>query len=174
MNKFVLALVSGSFAAASTFAAPAPAAGPATRVALVNIQEAIRSTADGKKAEATLRKEMEDMQKKMQAEGKKVQEAMEDLRKQGMVMDEKSRREKEEAIQGQILKLREQEAKNSAKFQERDQEISGPIIKKLRDIVAQIAKEKGYTLAIDGSNVIYALDQDDITAEVVKRYDAKK
>lgn len=173
MNKFVLALVSGSFAAASSFAAPAPAA-PATRVALVNIQEAIRSTADGKKAEATLRKEMEEMQKKMQAEGKKVQEAMEDLRKQGMVMDEKSRREKEEAIQGQIMKLREAEAKNSAKFQERDQEISGPIIKKLRDIVAQIAKEKGYTLAIDGGNVIYALDQDDITAEVVKRYDAKK
>jgi outer membrane protein len=153
-------------------AAPAPA--PATRVALVNIQEAIRSTAEGKKAEATLRKEMEDMQKKMQAEGKKVQAAMEDLRKQGMVMDEKTRREKEEAIQGQILKLREQEAKNTAKFQERDQEISGPIIKKLRDIVAQIAKEKGYTLAIDGGNVIYALDQDDITAEVVKRYDAKK
>jgi outer membrane protein len=172
MNKFAFALLAGTFVAAGATAAPDPA--PATRVALVNIQEAIRSTAEGKKAEATLRKEMEDMQKKMQAEGKKVQAAMEDLRKQGMVMDEKTRREKEEAIQGQILKLREQEAKNTAKFQERDQEISGPIIKKLRDIVAQIAKEKGYTLAIDGGNVIYALDQDDITAEVVKRYDAKK
>jgi len=27
---------------------------------------------------------------------------------------------------------------------------------------------------IDGGNVIYAQDQDDITAEVVKRYDGKK
>lgn len=169
MKKLLVVL--GSFTAFSALAADAP---PSTRVALVNIQEAIRSTADGKKAEATLRKEMEDMQKKMQAEGKKIQEAMEDLRKQGMVMDEKTRREKEEAIQGQIMKLREAEARNNAKFQERDQEVSQPIIKKLREIVSQIAKEKGYTLAIDGSSVIYALDQDDITKEVVKRYDAKK
>lgn len=164
-----LAVVSGVFFAASTQAAPTP-----SFVALVNIQEAIRSTADGKKAEQTLRKEMEDMQKKMQAEGKKIQDSMEDLRKQAMVMDEKTRREKEEAIQAQIMKLRETEAKNSSKFQERDQEVSAPIIKKIRDIVAAISKEKGYTLVIDGGNVVYAQNQDDITAEVVKRYDAKK
>ncbi len=153
----------------NAYAAPNP-----SHVALVNVQEAIRSTADGKKAEQTLRKEMEDMQKKMQAEGKKIQDAMENLRKQAMVMDEKTRREKEEAIQAQILKLRETEAKNNATFQERDQEVSGPIIKKIREIVAQVSKEKGYTLVIDVGNVIYAQDQDDITAEVVKRYDAKK
>jgi outer membrane protein len=159
---------------ANAFAAPAPAAAGSSRVALVNMQEAIRATGDGKKAEATLRKEMEDMQKKLQAEGKKIQDSMEDLRKQAMVMDEKTRREKEEAVQQQIMKLREQEAKNSQKFQERDQQISGPIVKKLREIVAGVSKEKGYTLVIDVGNVVYAQDQDDITAEVIKRYDSKK
>lgn len=153
-------------------AAPAPAG--SSRVALVNMQEAIRSTAEGKKAEATLRKEMEDMQKKLQAEGKKIQDSMEDLRKQGMVMDEKTRREKEEAVQQQIMKLREQEARNGQRFQERDQEISGPIVKRLREIVASLSKEKGYTLVIDVGSVIYAQDQDDITAEVIKRFDSKK
>lgn len=156
-------------------AAPsAPATSGSTKVALVDIQKAIRETAEGKKAEATLRKEMEDMQKKIQADGKKIQEAMEDLRKQAMVMDDKTRREKEEAIQGQVMKLREAEARNQSKFQERDQEISGPILKKIREVVAQISKEKGYTLVIDVGSVIFALDQDDITQEVVKRYDSKK
>jgi outer membrane protein len=157
-------------------AAPAAPTVPAggTKVAIVDVQRAIRETSDGKKAEATLRKEMEDMQKKVQADGKKIQEAMEDLRKQAMVMDEKTRRGKEEAIQAQIMKLRESEAKNQQKFQERDQEISGPIVKRIREVVAQISKEKGYTLVIDGGNVIYAQDQDDITQEVVKRYDSKK
>lgn len=160
---------------ANALAAPTPAtATGSSRVALVNMQEAIRATADGKKAEATLRKEMEDMQKKLQAEGKKIQDSMEDLRKQAMVMDEKTRREKEEAVQQQIMKLREQEARNTQKFQERDQQISGPIVKKLREIVAGVSKEKGYTLVIDVGNVVYAQDQDDITAEVIKRYDSKK
>ena len=161
---------------ASLLLSPAAMAEPPapSRVAIVNVQEAIRQTADGKKAEATLRKEMEDMQKKMQAEGKKIQDAMENLRKQAMVMDEKTRREKEEGIQAQIMKLRETEARNNAKFQERDQEVSAPILKRIRDIVTQISKDKGYTLVIDGGNVIYAQNQDDITAEVVKRYDSKK
>jgi outer membrane protein len=172
MNKlFVVA----SLVLASTVAATGAHAEPAaTRIALINMQEAIRGTAEGKKAESTLRKEMEDLQKKMQAEGKKIQDSMEALRKQGMVMDEKTRREKEETIQKQIVALREEEAKSTQKFQERDQQISQPIIKKLRDVVASLAKEKGYTLVMDGGSVIYAQAGDDITAEVIKRYDAKK
>lgn len=148
---------------------------PASKVALIRMQQAIQSVAEGKKAQDTLKKEWEDRQKKMQAEGKKVQDAMEDLRKQAMVMDEKSRRDKEEAIQMQIMKLRENEAKSQAEFQKKDQDISEPIIKKIRTIVASISKERGYTLVIDGNdgNVIFALDQDDITSEVIKRYDKK-
>lgn len=149
---------------------------PASKVALVNMQKAIQSVGEGKKAQETLRKEWESRQKKLQEEGKKVQEAMENLRKQAMVMDEKSRREKEEQIQAQILKLREMEARQAQEFQKRDMEISEPIIKKLRSIVAAVSKERGYTLVIDGNenNVIYAQAQDDITDEVIKRYDAKK
>lgn len=171
MKKILIAasLVLAS-ASASAFAADAAP----TRIALINMQEAIRGTAEGKKAEGALRKEMEDLQKKMQTEGKKIQDSMDALRKQGMVMDEKTRREKEEGIQKQILALREEEAKSQQKFQERDQQISQPIVKKLRDVVAGIAKEKGYTLVMDGGSVVYAQAGDDITAEVIKRYDAKK
>ncbi|RYZ96178.1 MAG: OmpH family outer membrane protein [Proteobacteria bacterium] len=179
MNKLLViasVFVATATTSVSAHAAAAPAAAPAaaSRIALINMQEAIRGTADGKKAESTLRKEMEDLQKKMQAEGKKIQDSMEALRKQGMVMDEKTRREKEEGIQKQIVALREEEQKNTQKFQERDQQVSQPIIKKLRDIVATIAKEKNFTLVMDGGSVIYAQAGDDITAEVIKRYDAKK
>ncbi|MGZ3730049.1 MAG: OmpH family outer membrane protein [Bdellovibrionota bacterium] len=145
-----------------------------THVALIRMQEAIKETKDGKKAEETLKKEIEDRQKKLQAEGEKIQKAMEDLRKQGMVMDEKSRAEKESTIQRQVQGFEESKMRNQQEFQKRDQEISEPIIKKLRTIVGQIAKEKNYTLVIDTGSVIYADAQDDITDEVIKRYDAKK
>ncbi len=167
-NRFVIGLF-----LLSTSAALAAAESP-TRVAFVNMQKAIQTVGEGKKAQDTLRKEAEDRQKKLQAEGKKIQDAMENLRKQAMVMDEKSRRAKEEEIQQQVMKLRESEARSSQEFQKRDQEISEPILRKMRNVVSQISKEKGYTLVIDESNVIYALDQDDITDEVIKRYDAKK
>lgn len=176
-KKFIIIpSVIGLILSIGSQAATAPAAAPAanTHVALLNIQEAIKSVKEGKKAEETLRKEWEDRQKKLQADGKKIQDSMEDLRKQGMVMDEKTRRSKEEAIQAQIMALRETEARSQAEFQKRDQDISKPILEKMRGIVASISKEKGYTLVIDGSNVIYSQDQDDITDEVIKRYDSKK
>jgi outer membrane protein len=147
---------------------------PATRVALIRMQEAIKDTKDGKKAETTLRKEIEDRQKKLQAEGQKIQAEMENLRKQGMVMDEKSRAEKEASIQKQVMAFEESKMRNQQEFQKRDQEISEPIIKKLRGIVSDVAKEKGYTLVIDTSSVVYAETSDDITEEVIKRYDSKK
>jgi outer membrane protein len=147
---------------------------PGTRVALIRMQEAIKDTKDGKKAEATLRKEIEDRQKKLQDEGQRIQKAMEDLRKQGMVMDEKSRVEKETAIQKQVMAFEESKMRNQQEFQKRDQEISEPIIKKLKGTVADLSKEKGYNLVIDASSVIYAEGTDDITSEVIKRYDSKK
>lgn len=146
----------------------------ATKVALIRMQEAIKDTKDGKKAEETLKKEVEDRQKKLQAEGLKIQKAMDDLRKQGMVMDEKARAEKEASIQKMMGDFEASKMQNQQEFQKRDQEISEPIIKKLRSIVAAVSKEKGYTLVIDTGSVIYANDQDDITDEVIKRYDAKK
>lgn len=167
----LIAFTGTAFAAPS---APSAAGTVTTRVAMLNMQEAIKGVKEGKKAEDTLRKEWEDRQKKLQADGKRIQDSMEDLRKQASIMDEKTRREKEEAIQAQIMQLREQEAKSQAEFQKRDQEISKPIIEKLRTVVAAVSKEKGYTLVIDSGNVIYALDQDEITDEVIKRYDSKK
>ena len=149
---------------------------PGSKVALIQMQKAISSVKEGKKAQDSLKQDWESKQKKLQAEGKKVQEAMEELRKQSMLMDEKARHEKEEVIQGQMMKLKEMEAKFTQEFQKKDMEVSEPIIKKIRAIVAQIAKDKGYTLVVDGNEslVIFAQDQDDITSEVIARYDAKK
>lgn len=170
-----LVVVASIFASLSAQAAPQSGKeGAATRVALIRMQEAIKETKDGKKAEDTLRKEIEDRQKKLQAEGEKIQKAMEELRKQGMVMDEKSRAEKEAAIQKQVMAFEESKMRSQQEFQRRDQEVSEPIIKKLRGIVGSLAKEKGYSLVIDASTVLYAEAQDDITDEVIKRYDSKK
>lgn len=150
-------------------------AAPPAKVGLINMQKAIQSVGEGKKAQDTLRKEWESRQKKLQTEGKKIQAAVEELRKQAMVMDDKSRREKEESIQANVMKLREEEAKNASEFQKRDMEISEPIIKKIKKLVSDVSKEKGYTIVLDANenNVIYAIDENDITNEVIKRYDKK-
>lgn len=175
MRNVSLLLLSAIFSGSGfSFAEQVPPS--STRVAVVHMQTAIKSVAEGKKAEDALKKEWDDKQKKLEAEGKKIQTAVEDLRKQAMVMDEKTRREKEESIQAQMMKLKQLEVQYSQDFQKKDLEVSEPIIKKIRSLVALVAKERGYSLVVDGNenSVIFVNDQDNITAEVIKRYDAKK
>lgn len=146
-----------------------------SKIAIVNMQHAIQSVEEGKKARDVLQKDMEVRQKKLQDESKKIQQAMQDLQKQSLVMDPKALKEKEEKIQQQIMALRELEAKSHQEFQKKDMEVSEPIFKKLRTIVTKISKDKGYTLVLDGneSNVIYS-ESDDITGDVIRLYDEKK
>lgn len=167
-------LIIGVFVFLLSFSAFAE--GTPTKVALIDMQRAIHMVSDGKKARENLQKEWEDKQKKLQADGKKVQDKVEALRKQAAVLDEKTRREREEAIQQEIMKLRETEMKAQQEFQGRDREVSAPIIQKIRDFVASLSKEKGYTLVLDGNegNVIFAQDTDDITDQVIKLYDGAK
>lgn len=155
------------------FSASAFAEVPAAKVAIIDMQRAIQSVSEGKKARENLQKEWEEKTKKLQADGKKVQDKAAELRKQSMVLDEKTMREKEEALQAEFMKLKEQEMKIQSEFQQRDHEVSSPIINKIRKFVADISKENGYTLVIDGNegNVIFAQNTDDITEQVVKLYD---
>ncbi len=148
---------------------------PPARIAIMNMQKAIQNVEEGKKARETLQKDWEGKQKKLQEEGAKVQKAMEDLRKQTMVMDQKTLQEKEATIQQQIMRLRELDAKSQQEFQKRDMEVSEPIIKKIRGLVAKLSKDKGYTIVLDGSEhgIIYSENTDDITDEVIKLYDKK-
>ncbi len=157
------------------FAGAARAEVTPSKIAIVNMQQAIQSVDEGKKAREILQKDWEAKQKKLADEGQKIQKAMKDLQKQSLVMDPKTLKAKEDGIQQQILALRELEAKSHQEFQKKDQEVSEPIIRKLRNLVSKISKEKGYTLVLDGneSNVIYS-ETDDITAEVVRLYDTKK
>lgn len=143
------------------------------KLAIIDMQRAIMSVGEGKKARESLQKDWEDKQKKLQADAKKLQDKVEELRKQSMVLDEKTRREKEEGIQQEAMKMREVEMRAQMEFQNRDRDVSAPIIKKIRDLVANMSKEKGYTLVIDGNEgtVIFAQNTDDITDQIVKLYD---
>src|ERR1700734_451207 len=78
-----------------------------THVAVIRMQDAIKGTKDGLKAEETLRKEFEAKKKGLDAEQTKIQKEMDDLRKQAMVMDEKTRADKEQAIQKEVQAFEE-------------------------------------------------------------------
>jgi outer membrane protein len=156
-----------------SFAANAPGTGA---IGVFDIRRALTSVAEGKKARETLQKEWEGREKKFAAEQKKLQEKADQLRKQSAVLDQKTLMQKGAELQGEGEKLQEQARQAHEEFAKRDQEISAPIVKKMREIVSKISKDRGYTMVLnaDEGAVIFADPALDITDDVIKTYDSKK
>lgn len=175
MKKVFCGLGAAAILATSVGSGSAHAADPA-KVAIFDMQQAIQTVAEGKRARDTLKKDWDARQDKLKKKEEKIQKAMEEFKKQALVLDEKARRDKEMEIRQQMGELQQEGMQAQQEFQKKDQSLSGPILQRLRSMVADIAKAKGYTLVIDSNeNSVFYFDQkDNITSDVVKKYDAEK
>jgi outer membrane protein len=147
-----------------------------TKVAVFDMQNAIQTVAEGKKARDSLKKDWEVRQAKLKKKEEKIQAAMEEFKKQSLVLDEKARAAKEMEIRNQMVELQQEGMGAQREFQEKDQKMSGPILTKLRKIVGEVSKAKGYAIVLDKNEnaVLFFEPAHDLTDEVIKKYDATK
>ena len=157
-------------------ASAAVAKGGDLNIATVDMQGAIQSVEEGKKARAELEAAFNKKKKELQKEEADIKKMHEDLQKQSLVMNEQALAKKQAEIQQRIMKFQETTARSQMEIQKREQELTAPIVKKMRDVIASLAKEKGYTLVLEknDTNVLYSLEQDDLTQEVVKKFNSAK
>src|SRR3954465_6484752 len=114
-----------------------------TKVATVDMQKALQTVETGKKAKAALEKEFNAKKKEVQAEEASIRKMGEELEKQSLVMNEEAKNKKRGELQQRIMKLQESTQRSQAELQQRERELTKPIIDKLRTIIADIAKQKG-------------------------------
>lgn len=168
----------GVLSAASVGAQAPAAAGSAapSKVGVINIRQAIVSTAEGKQASAELQsqfaprqteienlnKQINDVRQRLAAcEGKCSQEEIARLTQQGQKSAQRLDR----------LNNEYQEDVNSAQ-----QEVIDRIGRKMVDVLDRHARENGYTIVLDSSAqnnpILYASAQIDVTQEIIRLYDA--
>jgi outer membrane protein len=164
MNKMILiasALLVASFANAAD-----------SKVGFVDMQKAVQATAAGKKAKAELEtdfnKKKKDIEKK-EAELKKMGEEME---KKKAVLSEDALGKKQAEFQTQMLKYREEVQKSQMDLQKKQNELTAPIVTKMKDVIAKIAKDKGYTMVMESNNgILFSTPDSDLTEETIKAFD---
>lgn len=142
------------------------------KLGTVDMQKAIQSVESGRKAKTQLEKEFNSKKKELQEEEAKIKKMGEEFRKQSLVMSEEARSKKQGEIQERILKLQEQTARSQGEIQRKEQELTEPILTKLRQIITDLAKQKGYTVILEKNEnmVLYSLDKDDLTEEVINLF----
>lgn len=171
------ALSTGAVAFALGVASMTGAAASAAefKIAVFDIQKAVTSTTAGKKALEEFEKENAKKNGEFEKEQAAIQTAAMEFQKKAAVMSDKKKAEETAKLQERAFKLQEGAKKFVMEQERKKQELLGPMVKRMKEIVKDIANKASYNLVIDrNENIVhFAQDKDDLTSQVVEAYNKK-
>lgn len=173
--KVTLFLILSYGVSASMKVAHAEGAPEAAKIGVVDMQKALQAVEAGKKAKGELEKQFNAKKKELQTEEAAIKKATEEFKKQSVVLSDDARAKKQQDLQERIMKFQQYTQQSQMDIQQKERELTAPIIDGLKAIISETAKSKGYTTVLEKSEttVLFSLDRDDLTQEIVATYDKK-
>jgi len=168
-----------NFKALSGLLALAPLAlaqAPATKVGVINIQQAIVSTKDGQKAAQELQVRFDPRRKEIESKTAAIQQLQEQFRKSSNTASEEQKARLAREIDQKQKSLQRDQEDAQAEFEQEQNKVLQELGGRLMQVIDKYSRDNAYTLILDVSSqqspVLYMASGIDITAEVVKIYDA--
>ena len=145
-----------------------------SKIGLINIQEAIASTVEGKKAIGDIQKKYEPRRNDLERQDQEIKALQDQLQKQQTTLSDEERvRLNRELDEKQRLFKRAQEDAQ-ADYQNDNQEAIRRVGQKMVRIINEYAQQNGFVLVVDDSQlpVYFVAKGNDLTEVIMKRYDA--
>ncbi len=145
------------------------------KVGVINLQEAIANTQEGKKALADLQKKYQPRQADLQRQQQDIQGLQDQLQRQSTTLsdEERIRLSRELEDKQKLFKRATEDA--SAEYQTETQDTVRRLGQKMVRILNDYAQQNGYAIILEEAQVQpYFVTRDtELTEEITKRYDAQ-
>lgn len=178
--SFVLSslLSTAALAQAATPASDAPAPNPTTgpRIAIVNIQDAIMATNEGKRDFDSVQKRFEPKQAELKTLSDEVENMKKQLQANGDKLNEEARNTQVRTLETKQKSFQRSLEDAQNEFQQANQEIVNRIGQKMMAVLEKYAKTNGYAVVLDASNPqtsVLCCQSADITKELVEAYNTE-
>lgn len=146
-----------------------------TKIGTVDMQKAIQTTSAGKKAKTELEGEFNKKKKDLEKKEADLKKMGEDLEKKKSVLSEEALGKKQAEFQEEMLKYRDVVGKSQMEIQKKERELTAPILEKMKKVIAKLAKDKGYSMVIENTQMILYTDgTGDLTNDVVTAFEKEK
>jgi outer membrane protein len=162
--------------APQTAAAPTQAAAPLPpKIAVINMQEALISTSDGKKAVADLRAKYGPRDQEFQKRSQDLQALQDKYRRTQATLSDEQKTKMERDIDS-MTKTLERDTTDTKQDMDADQQrVLQELGGKIMQVVTRYAADNQYTMVFDDSgqpnNILFASVAIDITRDVIALYD---
>jgi outer membrane protein len=141
------------------------------KLAVVDVEKAILSIADGKAAKSKLEREAKKKQKALDKEQKELVAMKEQLERQASLLQDSVKRQKAMEMQRRYVTLQEQAVQMQQELKQKEAKLFKPIFEKINTAIEAVAKKHGFKLVLEKrAGVLYATDALDITDKVIKAY----
>ncbi len=152
----------------------AHAAEPAT-IAYVDVDKVLSESDMGRKAKEALEQKFAEPQKTLAAEEQGIIQLQQSLGRDQALMSQEELDKRKTEIQQRVLELQKKAAEFQQELNEEQNAMGGEILKLAQDLVAEIARERKLSAVYERtrSGLLYIDDNLNITAEVIKRLNAK-
>jgi outer membrane protein len=145
------------------------------KIAVVDLDQAINATDQGKKARDELQGKQKAAEQQLKPLYEKGKALAEEIQSKRFVLSEDALRQKQLDLAEIQSDMRAKGAELEGQFKVDYERLVGPLRQKLLDIVAEVGKEQGFTLVLERGTpgLIYARETLDITDQVVERFNKK-
>src|SRR5215472_14344360 len=160
----IAALLTGMAAAATAHAD--------IRLAYVDIQRALNECRAGKEAKTQFRGRIERLQSQLEGEQGEVERLKRELEQKGSLMQPDQRQNLEDDYEKKLRHFQDDYKNSRDELQEKDNQVTGAIVRDLATVVRQIGAKNGYTMVMEKGTLLWAIPATDITDQVIRAYDA--
>lgn len=146
------------------------------KLAYIELQKAIQATDAGKEAKKTLEGIFEKRKKELTAMENDLKKMGEDLEQKKSIVAADVLAKRQQEMQQEMIKYRELVGKSQLEMQQRERDLTGPILEKMEKVLQKVADAGGYTMVLErGQNgVVWAKKDLDITDQVIKAFNESK
>jgi len=145
------------------------------KIAYVDLQRALLEVEEGKSAKSKLKGYFDEKQALLDKEMERLKKQKDDLEKQSMMIDPTKKAEKEAELQKALIEAQKLYYQLQNELQTKQSEAVEPIVKKMQEILREIAEREGYDLILDknSSGIVYAPMKFDLSNELIRVYDER-
>ncbi|MCX7635039.1 MAG: OmpH family outer membrane protein [Syntrophales bacterium] len=144
------------------------------KVGVVDMQRVLRESQVVKEAREAFLQDIKTKRDFLASREMELIKQEQEIKKLPAKTSAKERQEKLDKLKNDVRELRYLREDLEAELKRKDTEIGSKHLGDIIQVVRKYAQEEGYTTIIDRATVIAVDDDLDITAAIIKRYDAQK
>ncbi len=146
------------------------------KIGIVDMMRALNESNSGKKAKADLEGLIKSKQGQLDTKGKEIEKLKGEMEKQSSVLSPEARKTREDELERMLRDYQRLVADSQAEVKKKESEVTGDILKGIREVVDKIGEEGGYTMVIENAEgiILYSKKDLDLTDSVIKRYNESK